>query len=157
VGDHPGLPGSFPSHAQKKSLRAAEKNRPEMKTERVAWWEEFAAIDPSRLMFLDESGATTAMTRRLSTFASSKVSKTSRSNNSLQDPSDAQWPVILGALYWLGFRPRATRQPSSDGRPGHSSHGSLQPDRGHRSRGMPRRPNVSLLARPARRPTSIAT
>ncbi len=35
-----------------------------MKAERAAWREEFAAIDPSRLVFLDESGATTAMTRR---------------------------------------------------------------------------------------------
>jgi transposase len=31
--------------------------------ERAAWREEFAAIDPSRLVFLDESGASTAMDR----------------------------------------------------------------------------------------------
>jgi transposase len=35
-----------------------------LKAERAAWREEFAAIDPSRLVFLDETGATTAMTRR---------------------------------------------------------------------------------------------
>ncbi|MGE5754142.1 MAG: IS630 family transposase [Planctomycetaceae bacterium] len=35
-----------------------------MKAARAAWREEFAAIDSSRLVFLDESGATTAMTRR---------------------------------------------------------------------------------------------
>ncbi len=34
-----------------------------MKAERAAWREEFAAIDPSRLVFVDESGATTAMDR----------------------------------------------------------------------------------------------
>ena len=34
-----------------------------MKAEREAWRAEFAAIDPSRLVFLDETGATTAMTR----------------------------------------------------------------------------------------------
>lgn len=36
-----------------------------MKAEREAWREEFAAaVDPSRLVFLDETGATTAMARR---------------------------------------------------------------------------------------------
>lgn len=30
----------------------------------MAWREEFAGVDPARLVFLDESGATTAMTRR---------------------------------------------------------------------------------------------
>jgi transposase len=34
-----------------------------LKAERAAWREEFAAIDPSRLVFVDESGATTAMDR----------------------------------------------------------------------------------------------
>ncbi len=35
-----------------------------MKAEREAWRQEFARIDPARLVFLDESGTTTAMTRR---------------------------------------------------------------------------------------------
>jgi len=34
-----------------------------LKAERAAWREEFAALDPSRLAFVDESGATTAMDR----------------------------------------------------------------------------------------------
>ena len=34
-----------------------------MKAERAAWREEFAAIDPTRLVFVDESGANTAMDR----------------------------------------------------------------------------------------------
>lgn len=34
-----------------------------MKAERAAWREEFAAIDPARLVFVDESGASTAMDR----------------------------------------------------------------------------------------------
>src|SRR5512135_3021202 len=45
------------------SLHAAEQDRPDLKAEREAWRAEFAAIDPSRLVFLDETGATTAMTR----------------------------------------------------------------------------------------------
>jgi transposase len=58
----PGL-GSAGHHAQKKSRRAAEQDRPELIAERAAWREEFAAIDPTRLVFLDESGASTAMDR----------------------------------------------------------------------------------------------
>ena len=48
---------------EKKSRRAAEQDRPELIAERAAWREEFAAVDPSRLVFLDETGASTAMDR----------------------------------------------------------------------------------------------
>ena len=41
----------------------AEQDRPELKAERAAWREEFASVDPSRLVFIDESGASTAMDR----------------------------------------------------------------------------------------------
>jgi len=34
-----------------------------LKAERAAWREEFAGIDPSRLVFIDETGASTAMDR----------------------------------------------------------------------------------------------
>jgi len=34
-----------------------------LKAERAAWCQEFAAIDPARLVFVDESGASTAMDR----------------------------------------------------------------------------------------------
>ena len=57
--------GPWPGWASrgKKSRRAAEQDRPELKAERAAWREEFAAIDPARLVFIDESGAGTAMDR----------------------------------------------------------------------------------------------
>ncbi|MFO0960576.1 MAG: hypothetical protein U0800_24600 [Isosphaeraceae bacterium] len=55
-------PEAAGDHAQK-SRRPAEQDRPELKAERAAWRREFAAIDPSRLVFLDESGANTAMDR----------------------------------------------------------------------------------------------
>jgi len=48
---------------EKKSRRAAEQDRPELKARRQAWRVEFAAIDPARLVFLDETGASTAMDR----------------------------------------------------------------------------------------------
>jgi transposase len=34
-----------------------------LKAERAAWCQEFAAVDPARLVFVDESGASTAMDR----------------------------------------------------------------------------------------------
>jgi transposase len=59
-------PGAKPAgdHAKKKSQRAAEQDRPELKAQRQAWAQEFAGIDPTRLVFLDESGTNTAMARR---------------------------------------------------------------------------------------------
>jgi transposase len=57
---------------EKKSRRAAEQDRPELRAERAAWWEEFAAIDPARLVFVDESGANTAMDRTYGRAASGK-------------------------------------------------------------------------------------
>src|SRR5918998_5009278 len=62
LGRAPGL-GPAGDHAKKKSRRAAEQDRPELKAERAAWREEFAAVDPSPLVFVDESGASTAMDR----------------------------------------------------------------------------------------------
>jgi transposase len=49
--------------AQKKSRRAAEQDRPDVKARRDVWHEELSDVDPERLVFLDESGAQTDMTR----------------------------------------------------------------------------------------------
>jgi transposase len=45
--------------AQKKSLHASERNA----AARAAWRAEIATVDPARLVFIDESGTHTAMTR----------------------------------------------------------------------------------------------
>ena len=52
--------------AQKKTLRAAEQDRADVAEERAAWCEEVAAcrLDPTRLIFVDESGIDTRLTRR---------------------------------------------------------------------------------------------
>ena len=50
--------------AKKKSLRAAEQDRPDVKTQRKAWWKRASEVDLRRFVFLDESGAKTNMTRR---------------------------------------------------------------------------------------------
>jgi hypothetical protein len=45
--------------AHKKALHASERND----AARAAWWAEVATLDPARLIFVDESGTHTAMTR----------------------------------------------------------------------------------------------
>lgn len=49
--------------SKKKSLRAAEQDRPDVVVQRDAWREKIRDLDPHRLVFLDESGAKTNMTR----------------------------------------------------------------------------------------------
>ncbi|MBI2819835.1 MAG: IS630 family transposase [Acidobacteria bacterium] len=50
--------------AKKKSLRAQEQDPPENQARREAWQEQSRLIDPRQWVFVDESGATTEMTRR---------------------------------------------------------------------------------------------
>src|SRR5206468_7765107 len=61
-----GLPRAEPPGAasEKKSERAAEQDRPELKAQREAWRAEFADVDPARLVLIDETGTNTAMARR---------------------------------------------------------------------------------------------
>ncbi len=60
------MPDAAParSAAQKKTLRAEERARADVATERAAYEERVRGLDPDRLVFVDESGVTTAMTRR---------------------------------------------------------------------------------------------
>jgi transposase len=51
-------------HAQKKSLHAAEQDRPDVAEARRAFIRRQPAFDPDRLVFIDETWATTNMTRR---------------------------------------------------------------------------------------------
>ena len=45
-------------------LLAEEHHRPEVPRRRQAWLETQAALDPARLLFIDETGVTTKMARR---------------------------------------------------------------------------------------------
>jgi transposase len=49
---------------KKKSLRAAEQERPDVAAAREVWRERQPSLDPDRLVFIDETWATTNMTRR---------------------------------------------------------------------------------------------
>jgi transposase len=51
------------ARAQKKTLRATEQDREDVARERTAYRSELAAADPAGLIFVDESGVTTKMTR----------------------------------------------------------------------------------------------
>ena len=58
------MPGAAPAGpGAQKTLRAAEQERPELVAERAAWRAELAEVDPDRLVFLDESGIDTRLTR----------------------------------------------------------------------------------------------
>jgi transposase len=50
--------------SQKKSLHAAEQDSERVKAQRQFWQQEARKIDPAQLIFVDESGVTTEMTRR---------------------------------------------------------------------------------------------
>ena len=49
---------------KKKSAYAAEQNRPDVREEREDWFEGQLDLEPERLVFVDESFATTNMARR---------------------------------------------------------------------------------------------
>jgi transposase len=50
--------------AQKKTQRAAEQDRPDVATARAEWHAGQGELNPARLVFIDETGASTNMTRR---------------------------------------------------------------------------------------------
>jgi len=62
---HGGAPslGTAGMSTKKKSLRAAEQDRPDVKARRDHWREKSTEVNLRRLVFLDESGAKTNMTR----------------------------------------------------------------------------------------------
>jgi transposase len=53
-----------PDHAQKKTAHAAEQDRPDVLKRRKAWFEGQLDLDPERLVFIDETWASTNMARR---------------------------------------------------------------------------------------------
>jgi transposase len=55
--------GRLGTDLQKKTLRASEQDRPDIAKARKAWQRQQPRLDPARLIFLDESGAKTNMTR----------------------------------------------------------------------------------------------
>jgi transposase len=52
-----------PDHAQKKTAHAAEQDRPDILKRRQAWFDGQLDLDPERLVFIDETWASTNMAR----------------------------------------------------------------------------------------------
>src|SRR5918994_1071466 len=63
VGDQP-FPQGLRADAKKKTRHAAEQDRPDVAAARRAWRAQQPALSPERLVFIDETWATTAMARR---------------------------------------------------------------------------------------------
>ena len=61
--DHLARPGQAGAAAQEEGPPRPEQDRPEVQEKRREFCEELAGIDPQRLVFVDECGANTAMTR----------------------------------------------------------------------------------------------
>jgi transposase len=55
---------SPPDHTEKKTAHATEQDRPDILTQREAWFEGQPDLDPARLVFIDETAASTKMARR---------------------------------------------------------------------------------------------
>src|SRR4051794_3965903 len=62
LGPVPGAEGARPG-AEEKTVKAAEQDREDVAEARRAWRAELAGIDPARLVFIDETGIDTRMTR----------------------------------------------------------------------------------------------
>ena len=63
LADHPPSSTSQDCRPRKKTLQAAERDRPDVALQRAEWSVLQAGLDPRRLVFLDETFGTTKMTR----------------------------------------------------------------------------------------------
>ncbi len=78
--------------AEEKSLRAAEQDREDVARARATWRADLAAIDPARLVFVDETGIDTRMTRA--------YARAGRGRRALGKVPWGRWErlTVLGAL-----------------------------------------------------------
>lgn len=95
--------------AKKKSLHAQEQDTPENQKRRAAWRESLNRIDPARLVFLDESGVTTEMTRR--------YGRAPRGERVREATPAGHWSTltVLGALTTRGLLASMTVESATDG------------------------------------------
>jgi len=95
--------------AEKKSLHAAEQDPADGQIRRSLWREETSQIDPKRLIFLDESGVTTEMTRR--------YGRGVRGQRVSEGTPGGHWRTltVLGAVRCSGWVAIMTIQAPTDG------------------------------------------
>ena len=82
--------------AQKKTLRASERDRADIQAERAVFRERVRQLDAKDLVFLDETGITTAMTRRYA-----RAARGERAHGSA--PGGWRRLTVLGALSGEGM------------------------------------------------------
>ena len=102
-------PSSAGTAAQKKSLHAAEQDTVAGQIQRSLWREETNQLDPARLIFLDESGVTTEMTRR--------YGRGLRGERVREGTPGGHWRTltVLGAIRLSGWVATMTIEAATDG------------------------------------------
>jgi transposase len=95
--------------SEKKSLHATEQDTPAARFERSIWRQETNQIDPARLIFLDESGVTTEMTRR--------YGRARRGERVGEGTPCGHWRTltVLGAIRASGWVATMTIEAATDG------------------------------------------
>jgi transposase len=95
--------------SEKKSLHAAEQDTPAGQFRRSVWRQETNQIDPSKLIFLDESGVTTEMTRR--------YGRARRGERVGEGTPGGHWRTltVLGAIRASGWAATMTIEAATDG------------------------------------------
>jgi len=95
--------------AEKKSLHAAEQDTAAGQFQRSVWRQETGQIDPSKLIFLDESGVTTEMTRR--------YGRGPRGERIREGTPGGHWRTltVLGAIRRSGWVATMTIEAPTDG------------------------------------------
>ena len=95
--------------AEKKSLHAQEQETPEVRRRRQIWWEAVEQIDADKLVFLDESGASTQMTRN--------YGRAVRGKRVQEGTPCGHWRTVtmLAALTRQGLRAPMTIESATDG------------------------------------------
>ena len=95
--------------AQEKSLHAQEQDTPEAQRQRQAWREAISAIPADQLVFLDESGASTQMTRN--------YGRARRGERVREATPNSHWRTVtmLAALTSRGLQAAMTIESATDG------------------------------------------
>lgn len=95
--------------SEKKSLHAAEQDTEAGRLKRSLWRQETSQIDPAKLIFLDESGVTTEMTRR--------YGRAVRGERVGEGTPAGHWRTltVLGAIRMSGWVATMTIEAATDG------------------------------------------
>jgi transposase len=94
---------------EKKSLHAAEQDTEAVRRQRTRWQHQTSQIDPARLIFLDESGVTTQMTRH--------YGRAARGARVSESTPAGHWRTltVLGAIRLSGWVAAMTIEAATDG------------------------------------------